>query len=99
MCNGKGCCKGGCIASRVAKILVIAGGLNWGLIGLGMLLGSNLNVLNMIFGSVPTLEAIVYLLVGVAAIVKIFCCRCKKCKEACATCAAGDTTGNMENKM
>jgi uncharacterized membrane protein YuzA (DUF378 family) len=57
--------------AQIARILVVIGGINWGLIGLGMLVGgpgSNWNVVNMIFGTIPTLEAVVYVLVGVAAI-------------------------------
>ena len=52
----------------VSMILVIIGGLNWGLIGLGGFMGSNLNVINMILGSVPTIEWIVYILVGLSAL-------------------------------
>jgi uncharacterized membrane protein YuzA (DUF378 family) len=49
--------------------LVVIGGVNWGLIGLGMLLGGrDWNVVNMILGSVPMLEAVVYVLVGLAAV-------------------------------
>ena len=71
---------GGCTVGIIAKVLVVIGGINWGLVGLGMLLGgSDWNVVHMILGSVPTLEAIVYLLVGIAAVVKIFGCRCRKC--------------------
>lgn len=54
--------------SQVTRILVVVGGVNWGLVGLGMLMGSDWNVINMILGSVPTLEAIVYVLVGLSAI-------------------------------
>lgn len=86
MCNGK--C-GGCIVHKICKVLVMIGGLNWGLVGLGMLMGSDLNVVHMIFGSITTLEAIIYLLVGIAAVMKIFGCKCKKCMEACASCQAG----------
>lgn len=46
----------------VAFILVIVGGLNWGLTALGF------NVVNMILGSVPMVEQIVYLLVGLSAV-------------------------------
>ena len=68
----------------IAKILVIVGGINWGLVGLGMLLGkTNWNVVNLVMGSIPNVEAIVYLLVGISAIVMIFGCKCGKCKEAC----------------
>lgn len=75
-----GVCKGGCMMGKIAKILVIVGGVNWGLIGLGMLMGNaGWNVVNMIFGTMPTLEAIIYVLVGVAAVMKIFGCKCHKC--------------------
>lgn len=78
MCNGD--CKGKCGCSKVGWVLVIIGGLNWGLVGAGMLAGSDWNVVHMLLGSWPTVEAIVYLLVGVSALVKIFGCPCKKCK-------------------
>lgn len=54
--------------SNIARILVVVGGINWGLVGLGMLMGSDWNVVNMLLGSVPMLEAVVYILVGLAAI-------------------------------
>lgn len=92
MCNGK--C-GGCAVKKTAKVLLVIGGLNWGLVGLGMLLGSNLNVVQLVLGSVPTLEAVVYLLVGLAAVMKLFGCKCAKCKTACASCEAG----SMDKKM
>ena len=91
MCHSK-CCGGGkgcCGVSMVAKVLLIIGGINWGLVGLGALLNSasSWNVVNMILGSMPTLEAIIYLLVGVAAVVEIFGCKCKECMAACAACS------------
>lgn len=52
----------------VAFILVVVGALNWGLVGLGMFMGSDLNLVNMLFGSMPTLEALVYVLVGLSAV-------------------------------
>ena len=90
MCNGK--C-GGCVVHKICGVLLLIGGLNWGLVGLGMLINSDLNVVHMIFGSWPVVEGIVYLLVGVAALMMIFGCKCKKCKEACATCAVDGKTG------
>lgn len=54
--------------AQIARILVIIGGINWGLVGLGMLMGSNWNLVNLIFGSIPVLEAIIYVLVGLAAV-------------------------------
>lgn len=90
----KDCCKkGGCTGAIIAKVLVIIGGVNWGLVGLGMLLGTvgGWNVVNMIFGSVPTIEGVIYVLVGISAIMMIFGCKCGKCmKGVCAPCC--DTT-------
>ncbi|PIZ73665.1 hypothetical protein COY07_01660 [Candidatus Peregrinibacteria bacterium CG_4_10_14_0_2_um_filter_43_11] len=63
-CNHK-CCHYFCL------ILLIVGGLNWGLVGLGGLLGKELNVVHMLVGTWPTVEWIVYLLVGLAAVVKL----------------------------
>lgn len=54
--------------SQIARILVVVGGINWGLVGLGMLMGSDWNVVHMILGSWMTLEALVYILVGLSAI-------------------------------
>jgi uncharacterized protein len=78
--GGKGCCLG----NVIAKVLVIIGGINWGLVGLGMLLGkANWNVVNLILGSMPVLEAIIYILVGISALMMIFGCKCGKCKGGC----------------
>jgi len=90
MCNGK---HGGCPVAKTAKVLLIIGGLNWGLVGVGMLLNSNWNVVNLLLGSWPIVEAIVYILVGISAVIKIFGCPCKKCKEACSV------EGKTETKM
>ena len=72
---------------KIAKWLVIIGGVNWGLLGLGMLLGKgdSWNLVRAILGSMPAIEAIVYVLVGIAAVMKIFGCKCNKCKGSCAT--------------
>lgn len=93
MGNKEGGCKGGCTMKRIAKWLVIIGGINWGLVGLGMLLGNagGWNIVNMIFGTMPTLEAVIYVLVGVAAVMKIFGCKCQKCMNG--TCGADQKMG------
>ena len=78
----------------IAKILVIIGGINWGLIGVGMLMKADWNVVHMIAGSLPTLEAIIYILVGLAAIMKIFGCKCHKCSPDVA--AASPMGGGMQ---
>ena len=90
-------CGGGCALKKTGKVLLIIGGLNWGLVGLGMLMGggSNWNVINLLLGSWQVVEGIVYVLVGLAALYKIFGCRCAKCKAACAACSAE----SMDKKM
>lgn len=52
----------------IAFVLVIIGSLNWGLVGLGNYLGGDWNVVRMIVGSVPSLESLIYVLVGLSAI-------------------------------
>jgi uncharacterized membrane protein YuzA (DUF378 family) len=56
---------------NLTNILVWIGALNWGLVGIGQFMGTNLNVVNLILGSVPMLENIVYILVGAAAVCAI----------------------------
>lgn len=70
------------IMKKLAWILVIVGALNWGLVGLGAIFGGgNWNLVNLIFGGMPVLEAIVYLLVGISAVISIFGCKgCGSCK-------------------
>lgn len=88
--------KCGCGTSKLAKALVIIGGLNWGLVGVGMIFkGAGWNVVNMLLGSMPMLEAIVYLLVGVSAIVMMFGCKCRKCKD----CMVDDKAPSMGQGM
>ncbi len=96
MCGGKcGSCM--CTPAMIGKTLLIIGGINWGLVGVGMLMGNDLNVIHIILGSWPMVEAIVYVLVGVAAIMKIFGCKCKKCMGGCAggTCETADGEKKM----
>lgn len=66
----------------IAFILVIIGGLNWGLIGIGGFVGANWDVIGMILGSWPMVEWIVYILVGLSALWLAFthsktCMMCK----------------------
>ena len=55
----------------VSWILIIVGGLNWGLVGLGGFMGSNWNLVNLILGSWPALELLVYVLVGASAVYEV----------------------------
>ena len=52
--------------------LVIVGALNWGLVGVGNFLGANWNLVTLIFGSVPALESLIYVVVGLAAIYELY---------------------------
>ena len=52
----------------ISFILVIVGALNWGLVALGSWMENNWNVVNLLLGSWPTVENLVYLLVGLSAI-------------------------------
>lgn len=59
----------------IACVLVIVGGLNWGLVGLGGFMGADWNVVSMVLGSWPQVEWLVYILVGLSAIVHLTSCR------------------------
>ena len=66
-------------ATLIAKVLVVVGGLNWGLIAIN----AEWNAVNLLLGSWPTVERVVYGVVGLAAVwvlVSLFTCFtcCKK---------------------
>jgi uncharacterized membrane protein YuzA (DUF378 family) len=56
----------------LSLVLVIVGALNWGLVGLGYYLETNLNLVNILLGSMPALENLVYLLVGLAGLYELY---------------------------
>jgi len=51
----------------IALVLVIIGGLNWGLVGL-----FSFDLVAALLGSIPILQNIVYILVGAAALYMIY---------------------------
>ena len=51
----------------LTTVLLIVGGLNWGLVGL-----LNFDLVATLFGSLPFLQNAVYTLVGLAAVYQIF---------------------------
>ncbi len=57
----------------IAMILVIIGGLNWGLVGL-----INLDLVAAIFGAGSLLAQIVYILVGLSALYMVYFAFMKK---------------------
>lgn len=71
----------------IAWILVIIGGLNWLLVGIGGFAGANWNVVNLILGSWPAVEDLVYVLVGLSAIYEIVTHKknCRACSSSAPT--------------
>lgn len=49
----------------IALLLLVVGGLNWGILGLT---GGNTNVVEGIFGTIPMLVSLIYILVGLSAV-------------------------------
>ena len=61
----------------ISMLLVIVGALNWGLVGLGMFFVGEAaieswNLVNILLGWSPLLEALVYLLVGLAGLYELY---------------------------
>ena len=52
----------------IASVLVWIGGINWGLVGIS----ENWNVVSAILGGVPSIERLVYVLVGLSALYLVF---------------------------
>ena len=52
---------------KLAFILVVIGGLNWGLVG-----AFNWNLVSMIFGDMSAVSRVVYVLVGLSALFVLF---------------------------
>ena len=69
----------------VTWILVVVGALNWGLVG-----AFDFNLVNKILGGAPGIERLVYVLVGLSAVVEIVTHgkNCRMCKPNSATPAA-----------
>lgn len=51
----------------ISLVLVIIGGLNWGLVGL-----FSFDLVQAVLGSIPALATLVYILVGLSAVYLIF---------------------------
>lgn len=61
------------IIGKIAYILMIIGAINWGLVGL-----LNLDLVAAIFGGIPLLAKIIYILVGLSGLYALFCMITKK---------------------
>ena len=58
----------------IAKVLVIIGALNWGIVGVSNLLKKPINIVEYLFfqlAGMPAIADTIYILVGVAAIVMV----------------------------
>lgn len=55
------------IVEQVARWLVIIGAINWGLVG-----AFSFDLVQLIFGAVPILATIIYILVGLAGLYEIY---------------------------
>lgn len=62
----------------ITKLLLIVGGLNWGLVG-----AFDFDLVATLFGDMTALSRVVYILVGLSAVEKIICCVMSK--GACTT--------------
>lgn len=52
----------------VSTILVVIGALNWGLYGLGGFMSGPIDLVAILLGSVPALQNLVYIVVGLAGL-------------------------------
>lgn len=79
---------------QIAYVLLLVGGINWGVYGV-----SGYDVVGVLFGQIPMIANLVYVLVGLSALYIILSrftlCECKKCACACAdskcTCPCSDS--------
>ena len=71
--------KTGCVVCNIVGGLVIVGALNWGLVGV-----LQFNLVEQIFGSGSALTRVIYVLVGLAGIIKLISCfkECPCCKKS-----------------
>ena len=56
---------------KLAGLLVVIGAINWGLVGIGAFMSRNLNVVNILLGNWPTVEWIIYILIGLSGLVMV----------------------------
>lgn len=74
MCGGNMCGGKKCNGSKLGWVLVMVGALNWGLVG-----GFGYNLVESLLGGWPTVLRVVYVLVGLSAVMLLVGCRCKMC--------------------
>lgn len=75
----------------IAWLLVIIGALNWGLVG-----AFEFNLVEYLLGTWPAVMRVIYVLVGLSALIMVIGCPCKKCKSmkaCCGKCGGGSCKG------
>lgn len=79
------------LVDGTALELVVVGALNWGLVGIAYFVdaSANWNLVNAVAGSVPGIEFVIYLLVGLAGVYGIYF----------ASRVAGVDTGTTESEL
>ncbi len=85
-----------CHGHKVSWLLVLVGALNWGLVG-----AFNWNLVNALLGGWPMVERVVYILVGLAALMMLCMGKCKMCckdGDGC-KCGPGACNCGTEHKM
>ena len=65
-----------CLLHKIAFSLLFIGGLNWGLVG-----AFEWNLVEVLLGNWPVVVRVVYVLVGLSALVSLLACHCKACKK------------------
>lgn len=71
-----------CSGHKVMAALVWVGALNWGLVGF-----FDWNLVHALVGGWPSVERIVYALVGLCALLMLAKEKCKPCLKECGTCS------------
>lgn len=71
-----------CPLHKASALLVWVGALNWGLVG-----ALDFNLVNKLLGAWPLAEKVVYILVGVSALLMLMHAKCKQCGH-CESCEA-----------
>lgn len=68
--------KCGCGVCKIAGLLVVIGAVNWGLVG-----ALNFNVVTTVLGEGSSVTRVVYVLIGLAGVMKLISCfkDCPKC--------------------
>jgi len=72
-----------CVMCKIVCVLVIVGALNWGLVG-----AFHTDLVASLLGGIPKAVRIVYILIGLAGVMKLLSCfkLCPCCKNnSCAT--------------